>query len=87
MDDETRAAILEVRSEVRFAVMCLTQALAVLVGDDPAKRSVLDEAITRFEGMAKSAGARTIMSIMREAHDRTAASMRTMFPDDAPLQD
>lgn len=80
MDDETRAEMRKVRAEIRTAAAFLTEALTVLVGEDVHRRSFLDDLIARHEGGATSDGAKAIMSIIREAHDRPASYVRRHYP-------
>ena len=81
MDDEVLRAINDVRSEVLWLAMFNAQALALLAGEDATKRAFLDDLVTQFEGMAESAGARNVMGIIRDAHDKMAAGFRGIFPD------
>ncbi|WP_305671476.1 hypothetical protein [Falsiroseomonas sp.] len=77
MDDETRSELQMLRSEVRMASMFMAQSLAILAADDPAKRDTIDATVTHFEAIAESPGAKAIMRIIRDAHDKMAAGFRS----------
>ena len=76
MDEETRARIASLQAQVNVMALFVGQLLAAITADDPAKRDLLDEGITRFAGMVGTAGGAHVMDRIRTGADKMLSVAR-----------